>query len=96
MSKGWRIALIVAASCLALLAVAAAAFVTLGGWDRLRGTQAVVVPEEYRPVIHDAAKTCPAVPARVLAAQIAAESGWDPNAVSAAGARGIAQFMPEV
>lgn len=26
--------------------------------------------------------------------QIAAESNWDPNAVSSAGARGIAQFMP--
>jgi soluble lytic murein transglycosylase-like protein len=32
----------------------------------------------------------------VLAAQIAAESGWDPRAKSAAGAQGIAQFMPEV
>lgn len=55
-----------------------------------------VVPESLRPVIRDAAKRCPAVPEEVLAAQISAESGWDANAVSPAGAQGIAQFMPEV
>lgn len=52
------------------------------------------VPEEYRAIVLAAAKQCPAVPARVLAAQIASESGWDPTAVSSAGAQGIAQFMP--
>lgn len=56
----------------------------------------VVVPAEFRPVIRDAARLCPQVPARVFAAQISAESGWDPTAVSPAGAQGIAQFMPEV
>jgi soluble lytic murein transglycosylase-like protein len=56
----------------------------------------IVVPEEYRAVIREAAERCDAVPAEVLAAQIAAESGWDPEAVSPAGARGIAQFMPAV
>jgi soluble lytic murein transglycosylase-like protein len=56
----------------------------------------VVVPEELRPIIKKAAQRCAAVPARVLAAQIAAESGWDEHAQSAAGAQGIAQFMPEV
>lgn len=54
----------------------------------------VVVPVEYRDVIREAADRCPAVPVEVLAAQIAAESGWDDRAVSPAGARGIAQFMP--
>ena len=34
------------------------------------------------------------VPAGLLAAQLMAESGFNPFAVSAAGARGIAQFMP--
>ena len=56
----------------------------------------VVVPQEYRAVIRDAAKRCQAVPLEVFAAQIAAESGWDPQARSRVGARGIAQFMPEV
>ena len=56
----------------------------------------IVVPDEYRTLIVRAAKRCPAVPAEVLAAQIAAESGWDTNATSPDGARGIAQFMPDV
>ena len=56
----------------------------------------VVVPTEYRSVIREAAQLCPQVPVRVFAAQIAAESSWDPRAVSGAGAQGIAQFMPEV
>jgi soluble lytic murein transglycosylase-like protein len=54
----------------------------------------IVVPEEYRPLLRKAAKRCPQVPVEVLAAQIAAESSWDPQAVSPAGAQGIAQFMP--
>lgn len=56
----------------------------------------IVVPEEYRDIIKAAAQRCEAVPIEVFAAQIAAESGWDPRARSGAGARGIAQFMPEV
>lgn len=35
------------------------------------------------------------VPWQLLAAQLQQESGFDPNAVSPAGAQGIAQFMPE-
>ncbi|MBI1351986.1 MAG: transglycosylase SLT domain-containing protein [Actinomycetales bacterium] len=54
------------------------------------------VPDELRPVLLNAAKRCDAVPVEILAAQIAAESGWDARAVSPAGAQGIAQFMPEV
>lgn len=91
-----RVVLIVLALALLLVAVAGGVFLGLGGLDRLRGTQAIVVPDEYRDVIKAAAKRCPAVPARVLAAQIASESGWDTHAVSSAGAQGIAQFMPEV
>lgn len=56
----------------------------------------IVVPEELRPVIRAAAERCEAIPVEVFAAQIAAESHWDERAVSSAGARGIAQFMPEV
>jgi soluble lytic murein transglycosylase-like protein len=56
----------------------------------------VVVPQEYRALIREAAQTCPKIPAEILAAQIAAESSWDTRAVSPAGAQGIAQFMPPV
>jgi soluble lytic murein transglycosylase-like protein len=79
-----------------LLAVAGAGgILALGGADVLRD-RVVVVPEELRPVIIEAAERCPVVPAKVLAAQLASESSWDPRAVSPAGATGIAQFMPEV
>ena len=56
----------------------------------------VVVPQEYRALIREAAQRCPRVPTNVFAAQIAAESSWDPRAESPVGARGIAQFMPKV
>lgn len=84
-------------STLLVGAVAAGALMVVGS-ARDKGLLGgpVVVPEEYRAVIAKAAKRCDAVPAEVLAAQIAAESGWDPKAVSPAGARGIAQFMPAV
>jgi Transglycosylase SLT domain len=52
------------------------------------------VPAEYRPLIEQAAGECPGLPAHVLAAQLQAESDWNPTAVSPAGAVGIAQFMP--
>lgn len=88
--------LAIAAAAVVLLMVAAAgAFLAFGGIDLLRD-RAVVVPEELRPVIIEAAERCPVVPARVLAAQLASESSWDPRAVSPAGATGLAQFMPEV
>ncbi len=52
------------------------------------------VPDVYTGAIQLAASTCPGLPAAILAAQLAAESGFDPAAVSPAGAQGIAQFMP--
>lgn len=86
-----------------LLVVALAGSALVGGWMALTSTTGqriltdpTVVPEQYRSVLLKAAKRCDAVPVEVLAAQIAAESRWDPQAVSPVGARGIAQFMPEV
>ncbi len=51
------------------------------------------VPAAYRAPIQDAAARW-GVSANLLAAQLQAESGFNPGAVSPAGARGIAQFMP--
>lgn len=77
------------------------ALVGVQGWNYLSTVResgrlggVVVVPATYTPVIREAAQRCPHVPVQVLAAQIAAESSWDPTAVSPAGAEGIAQFMP--
>lgn len=51
------------------------------------------VPAEYREMLLAAAARHD-VSAALLAAQIMAESNFNPNAVSPAGAQGIAQFMP--
>jgi hypothetical protein len=51
------------------------------------------VPARYRePIMRSAARWN--VSGAMLAAQLMAESGFDPGAVSPAGAQGIAQFMP--
>jgi len=52
------------------------------------------VPDGYERLLIRASQTCPGVTAPLLAAQIDVESGWNPKAVSPAGARGLAQFMP--
>ena len=52
-------------------------------------------PPQYAPWIEKAAGACPGLPAPVLAAQLAQESGFNPNATSPAGAQGLAQFVPE-
>jgi murein DD-endopeptidase MepM/ murein hydrolase activator NlpD len=52
------------------------------------------VPAEYEPLVRRAAGACSGVTAPLLAAQLHAESGWNPRAVSPVGARGLAQFMP--
>ncbi len=54
-----------------------------------------VVPREYRKAIKQAAKQCPELTPKLLAAQIDQESGFNPDAVSSAGAEGIAQFIPD-
>jgi soluble lytic murein transglycosylase-like protein len=51
------------------------------------------VPEAYAPLLARAAQRWN-VSATLLAAQLYAESGFDPSVVSPAGAQGIAQFMP--
>jgi hypothetical protein len=51
------------------------------------------VPEQYRPIIAQASKQY-GIPENVLARQIQAESNFNPQVVSSAGAQGISQFMP--
>ena len=56
--------------------------------------KAGTVPAAYVGLVTAAGGVCPAFGAPVIAAQIQAESGWDPAAVSPTGADGISQFEP--
>lgn len=85
-----------------LIAAIGLALVSVSGWwlwntAQQRGLVGPApVPANYRDLLIEAATRCPAIPLEIFAAQMEAESGWDPAATSAAGARGIAQFMPDV
>jgi surface antigen len=59
----------------------------------LAGFAADKVPHGWGGEIEKSAKAN-ALPASVLAAQLEAESGWNPQAMSGAGAQGLAQFIP--
>lgn len=83
-------ATIVAGTAIALPVLALAA--AQGG--SFTQTLSEAVPAQYREALTSAAAECPGMPAAVLAAQAEVESGWNPAAVSPAGAMGIAQFMP--
>ncbi|MGP3973543.1 NlpC/P60 family protein [Streptomyces sp. 8N114] len=52
------------------------------------------IPKEYVRWIERAGKECKEVSAPLIAAQIDAESGWNPDAKSPVGAQGLSQFMP--
>lgn len=54
----------------------------------------VYVPAQYAELVQEAS-TQLGIPVAVIAAQIAMESNWDPNAKSPTGAEGIAQFEPD-
>ena len=64
-----------------------------GGDGRATRATASFVPARYAPMVARAAQRW-SVGANLLAAQIYAESGFNPFARSPAGALGIAQFMP--
>jgi hypothetical protein len=57
-----------------------------------QGLPSFVPPQFRRPLLESAARH--GVSASLLAAQLMAESNFNPNAVSPSGAQGIAQFMP--
>ncbi|MBY8340089.1 bifunctional lytic transglycosylase/C40 family peptidase [Streptomyces spinosirectus] len=61
------------------------------------GTKALAkgaVPAAYSAVVQKWGNLCPALNPALLAAQLYQESGFNPNAKSAAAAEGIAQFIP--
>ena len=64
--------------------------------DKAKGAAQGVanVPGEYQGVVLKAGSICPEITPPLIAAQIEAESNWNPKAGSHAGAQGIAQFMP--
>ncbi|MDT0342707.1 transglycosylase SLT domain-containing protein [Streptomyces litchfieldiae] len=53
------------------------------------------VPDAYRALVIAAVEHCDEISAPLLAAQIDAESDWDPQAVSPQGAKGLAQFTDD-
>ncbi|NQU37024.1 MAG: lytic transglycosylase domain-containing protein [Actinobacteria bacterium] len=58
---------------------------------------AISVPDAYKSYFEVAAKRCPGVlTPEGLAAQASTESGFDPGAVSPAGAQGLMQIIPDV
>lgn len=77
-----------------LVAVPLAALAVLTGCAGAPGFDSTGIPVEYRALVKRAANTCPQIPRKVFAAQIAQESKWNPRAVSSAGAEGIAQILP--
>jgi cell wall-associated NlpC family hydrolase len=52
------------------------------------------IPPQYVPWVQRAGQECPQITPPVIAAQIQAESNWNPAARSGKGALGIAQFLP--
>ena len=64
--------------------------------DKVKGAAQGVanVPGEYQGVVLKAGSICPEITPPLIAAQIEAESNWNPNAASEAGAQGMTQFMP--
>ena len=53
------------------------------------------VPAEYQSDVSRAGSICPEITPTVIAVQLSHESSWDPGATSPAGAKGLAQFMPD-
>lgn len=64
------------------------------GQCTIEGFASDKVPNGWGGAVEKAAKSSK-IPPAVLSAQLEAESSWNPQAMSAAGAQGLAQFMPD-
>jgi cell wall-associated NlpC family hydrolase len=58
------------------------------------GVNTADIPAAYVPWVLAAGSLCATITPAIIAAQDQVESGWNPRAVSTAGAEGIAQFLP--
>ena len=54
------------------------------------------IPAQYVPLVVEAGSVCEQVTPPMVAAQLMALSGFDPNMLGPTGQRGIAQFLPEL
>ncbi|MFI6148104.1 NlpC/P60 family protein [Streptomyces sp. NPDC051109] len=99
MRRFWVIGGIGFGACLCFVALlvvgtySAAAGIATGG-GRAVGLAKGAVPGKYQALVQKWGLLCPTLSPAVLAAQLYSESGWDPDIVSPADARGIAQFIP--
>ena len=80
---------------MAVWACAGTLVALVGGLLVWRARVTDTVPAEFRASVVAAARSCPGLDPRLLAAQLERESGWDPGAVSGRGAQGLAQFLPQ-
>ncbi|MFJ4920805.1 NlpC/P60 family protein [Streptomyces sp. NPDC088725] len=65
-----------------------------GNAGKPEGLAEGAVPAAYQGLVREWGTLCPAITPGLLAAQLYQESGWNPNAQSPVGAKGIGQFMP--
>lgn len=94
---------LVSAVVIGVLAVVIS-FLPILGWQSQEASRGLItgtlaagtsgVPAQLIPLYNKAGSRCAEMPATLLAAQGRQESRFDPDAVSPAGAEGIAQFMP--
>lgn len=98
-SRRIRAAAIAGAVATAVIAPAAVLWLTLSvdpvDQSSSTATTHSAAPNEYTSWLAKAGTVCPDIDSALITAQIDIDSGWDPTARSAAGAEGLAQFLPE-
>lgn len=90
----WKQSLVVAAAVAALSGCSFMPPIHGGSVAESALVEGSVPDGHWAQWVTQAGSICPEIGPALIAAQIDAESGWDPDAVSPAGAQGLAQFMP--